>query len=164
MEYLWPIIVASFWGPMLLHFKKSNEILEKFKSRLGCLLWKGGKIWIWNLTWIKFGLNLKVCIKSTFFSKYILFGGDWCRRICSLSIQPNRDATFHGASNSLLFSHLVLLPGLFTFFTLAGVLCHNLVKLFWIEHSFNLSTQAFTWIFSQDFSLTFMITCKVEIV
>ena len=28
MEYLWPIIVASFWGPMLLHFKKSNEILE----------------------------------------------------------------------------------------------------------------------------------------
>ena len=28
MEYLWPIIVASVWGPMLLHFKKSNEILE----------------------------------------------------------------------------------------------------------------------------------------
>ena len=28
MEYLWPIIVASFWGPMLRHFKKSNEILE----------------------------------------------------------------------------------------------------------------------------------------
>jgi hypothetical protein len=28
MESLWPIIVASFWGPMLLHFKKSNEILE----------------------------------------------------------------------------------------------------------------------------------------
>ena len=34
--------------------------IEIFKSRLGCLLWKDGKIWIWNLTWIKFGLNLKV--------------------------------------------------------------------------------------------------------
>ena len=43
--------------------------IEKFKSRLGCLLWKGGKIWIWNLTWIKFGLNLKVLIKLTFFFK-----------------------------------------------------------------------------------------------
>ena len=28
MEYLWPIIVASFWSPMYLHFKKSNEIPE----------------------------------------------------------------------------------------------------------------------------------------
>jgi hypothetical protein len=35
MEYLWPIIVASFWGPMLLHFKKSNEILETWSP-----LWK----------------------------------------------------------------------------------------------------------------------------
>ena len=68
-----------------------------------------------------------IFIKLAFFYK-VLFGGDWCRRICSLSIQPNRDATFHGASNSLLFSHLVLLPSLFTFFTLAGVLCHNWVK------------------------------------
>ena len=28
MEYLWSIIVASFWGPELLHFKKLKEILK----------------------------------------------------------------------------------------------------------------------------------------
>ena len=40
MEYLWPIIVASFWGPMLLHFKKSNEILETWSPHCKDLAFK----------------------------------------------------------------------------------------------------------------------------
>ena len=40
MEYLWPIIVASFWGPMLLHFKKSNEILETWSPHCKNLAFK----------------------------------------------------------------------------------------------------------------------------
>ena len=35
----------------------------------------------------------------------------------------SRDATFHGASNPLLFSHLVLVLSLFTFFTPCGRKC-----------------------------------------
>ena len=30
MEYLWPIIVASFWGPMLLHLKNQMKSLKPF--------------------------------------------------------------------------------------------------------------------------------------
>ena len=26
IDYLWPIIVVSFWGPELLHFKESKEM------------------------------------------------------------------------------------------------------------------------------------------
>ena len=41
-----------------LVFTLSSDVLlmlnvEKFKSRLGCLLWKGGKIWIWNWNFMK---------------------------------------------------------------------------------------------------------------
>ena len=40
IEYLWPIIVSSFWGPMLLHFKKSNEILETWSPHCKNLAFK----------------------------------------------------------------------------------------------------------------------------
>ena len=40
MEYLWPIVVARFWGPMLLHFKKLNKILETWSPHSKNLAFK----------------------------------------------------------------------------------------------------------------------------
>ena len=52
---LWYIIVFFFQKDDItirFWFSPSSDVnwcLEKFNSRLGCVLWKGGKIWIWKL-------------------------------------------------------------------------------------------------------------------